>query len=145
MGPGGAPLPAGPSSAGPQPVRQVLEQLAATASRSAGEAGGAAEPPPSGPRLTTEADDQQARVLQQVRRRFELLPPADQAAWVARLAAHAAGSGSATPNVMRRLQAGQWQSPLVTAMLMRYYAEQTLGSQWSRLDPAQIGNAPAVA
>ena len=74
-----------------------------------------------------------------------LLPPAEQSAWVARLAAHAAGSGSATPNVMRRLQAGQWQSPLVTAMLMRYYAEQTLGSGWARLDAAQIGTSAATA
>ena len=139
---GGVPL-AGTATAGPQPMRQVLEQLASTSARPPGE--GSAEPPPSVPRLTTEADDQQARVLQQVRRRFELLPPAEQSAWVARLAAHAAGSGSATPNVMRRLQAGQWQSPLVTAMLMRYYAEQTLGSNWSRLDPAQIGTAPAMA
>lgn len=142
---GAAPSPASVPAAGPQPVRQVLEQLAATAGRPAGEGTGAAEPAPSTPRLTTEADDQQARVLQQVRRRFELLPPPEQAAWVARLAAHAAGSGSATPNVMRRLQAGQWQSPLVTAMLMRYYAEQTLGGNWSRLDPAQIGTAPALA
>ena len=66
------------------------------------------------------------------------------ALWSA-LPAHAAGTGSATTNVMRRLQAGQWQSPVVTAMLMRYYAEQTLGSHWSRLDPAQIGTAPALA
>jgi hypothetical protein len=144
-GAAGSPPQPGTPSGGPQPVRQVLEQLAATAARSSGEGSGAAEPPASTPRLTTEADDQQARVLQQVRRRFELLPPAEQAAWVARLAAHAAGSGSATPNVMRRLQAGQWQSPLVTAMLMRYYAEQTLGSHWSRLDPAQVGTAPATA
>jgi hypothetical protein len=142
---------AGSQDRGPQPVRQVLEQLATTAAApgraladgGAGSTG--AEPAGSTPRLTTEADEQQARVLQQVRRRFELLPPAEQSAWVARLAAHAAGSGSATPNVMRRLQAGQWQSPLVTAMLMRYYAEQTLGSGWARLDAAQIGTAPATA
>jgi hypothetical protein len=129
----------------PQPVRQVLDQLGATAARltdSATDTAGVAGGPP---RLTTEADDQQARVLQQVRRRFELLAPAEQAAWVARLSAHAAGSGSATPNVMRRLQAGQWQSPLVTAMLMRYYAEQTFGSGWARLDPEHIVGAPALA
>jgi hypothetical protein len=133
---------------GPQPLRQVLDQLGTAAPRPPGtrtDAADAAEGAGASPRLTTEADDQQARVLQQVRRRFEVLPPAEQAAWVARLAAHAAGSGSATPNVMRRLQAGQWQSPLVTAMLMRYYAEQTFGAGWARLDPAQIGGAPALA
>ena len=141
---------------GPQAMRQVLDRLAGAALRPAGDDGlaaaaaappGPADPGPAGaaPRLTTEADDQQARVLQQLRRRFELLEPAEQAAWVARLAAHAAGSGSATPNVMRRLQAGQWQSPLVTAMLMRFYAEQTFGSDWARLDPALIGVLPTIA
>jgi hypothetical protein len=132
-------------------LRQVLDQLGPVAARAADRGTDAAEPADApdaaaaSPRLTTEADDQQARVLQQVRRRFELLGPAEQAAWVARLAADAGGSGSATPNVMRRLQAGQWQSPLVTAMLMRYYAEQTLGSGWARLDPALIGATPAMA
>lgn len=133
---------------GPQPLRQVLDQLGAVAARPPGggtDTADAAETAAASPRLTTEADDQQARVLQQVRRRFELLAPAEQAAWVARLTAHAAGSGSATPNVMRRLQAGQWQSPLVTAMLMRYYAEQTFGAGWARLDPVQIGGAPVLA
>ena len=149
--PGPALPPAGPQAREPQPVRQVLEQLAATAAAAGrppadvGPGPAGAEPGAPTPRLTTEADEQQARVLQQVRRRFELLPPAEQSAWVARLAAHAAGSGSATPNVMRRLQAGQWQSPLVTAMLMRYYAEQTLGSGWARLDAAQIGASAATA
>jgi hypothetical protein len=130
---------------GPQPVRQVLDQLGAAAARLTGGGADAADAAGAPPRLTTEADDQQARVLQQVRRRFELLAPAEQAAWVARLAAHAGGSGSATPNVMRRLQAGQWQSPLVTAMLMRFYAEQTFGSGWPRLDPEHITGAPALA
>ena len=141
----GSVLPPGSPAAGPQPVRQVLDQLAATAARPPVDGADPADATAPAPRLTTEADDQQARVLQQVRRRFELLPQAEQSAWVARLAAHAAGSGSATPNVMRRLQAGQWQSPLVTAMLMRYYAEQTLGSGWARMDAAQIGTAPAMA
>ncbi|HYE71039.1 MAG TPA: replication initiation protein [Aquabacterium sp.] len=129
--------------AGPQPLRQVLDQLGGVAPSPGGS--DASAPPAAAPRLTTEADDQQASVLQQLRRRFELLEPTEQAAWVARLAAHAAGSGSATPNVMRRLQAGQWQSPLVTAMLMRFYAEQTFGSDWARLDPAHIAGLPAMA
>lgn len=143
---GTSPWPTGAPDTGPRPVGRLIEGLHDGLHAGQRDAGPARpETTPGAPRLTTEANEHQARVLAQVRKVFEALDPAQQASWVRRLAQHAAGSGSATPNVMRRLHAGQWQSPLVTAMLMRYYAEQTYGPEWATLDPRQLETAPATA
>jgi hypothetical protein len=96
-------------------------------------------PPAPQPRLTTDENEQQALVLAHVRRRFEALGHAEQAEWIRRLKAHVLLHGPSTPTIVRRLDAGQWQSPLVTAMMMRFYAEQTYGPAWDRLDAAQLG------
>ncbi|NRF72254.1 replication initiation protein [Aquincola sp. S2] len=112
----------------PLSVGQTLKSLVDAGSEPVPQAGNRAG------RLTSEADDRQAKNLIAARRIFEALDPAEQGVWVRRLAEHASGSGWATLNIMRRLQAGQWQSPLVTAMLMRFYAEQTFGPNWASMD-----------
>ncbi|MBW8832946.1 MAG: replication initiation protein [Burkholderiales bacterium] len=90
-----------------------------------------AAPPP----LTTAADDEQARRLAVYRARFESLNADEQGGWATRLRNHLSDHGKVTSaGVMRRLQAGQWQSPLVTAMMIRFYAEQTDGPNWASCD-----------
>ncbi|MBT9596672.1 MAG: RepB family plasmid replication initiator protein [Vitreoscilla sp.] len=90
----------------------------------------ASTPMASTPRLTTDDDERQARALAAVRPEFEALGPAQQAEWVQRMRAHLVGRGGISPAIIRRLDAGQWQSPLVVAMMMRFYAEQTFGPNW---------------
>lgn len=69
--------------------------------------------------------------IQAARRQFEALDPSTQADWVRRLHAHVqAEGGGASPAMLRRLASGQWQSPLVTAMTLRYFAEREYGAGW---------------
>ncbi|WP_066337218.1 replication initiation protein [Azohydromonas lata] len=72
----------------------------------------------------TAAQQAQSRALAQARAVFEALPEAEQAAWMERLRAHVVAAGTATPTLMRRLDARQWQSPLVMASMVRFYMEQ---------------------
>lgn len=81
---------------------------------------------PSAQSLTTAADDEQARRLAMYRARFEALPADEQAQWVQRLRVHLAERGTGiSVGIMRRLEAGQWQSPLVTAMMIRFFSERS--------------------
>jgi hypothetical protein len=41
-----------------------------------------------------------------------------------KLRAHVVAAGTATPTLVRRLDARQWQSPLVMASMVRFYMEQ---------------------
>jgi len=86
-------------------------------------------------RLTTDGDEQQARLLAAVRTEFEAFDPARQAEWVQRLRTHLVGRGGSSAAVIRRLDAGQWQSPLVLATMMRFYAEAAYGPDWAQRRP----------
>ena len=70
------------------------------------------------------AQQAQSRALAQARAAFEALPEGEQAAWMEKLRAHVVAAGTATPTLMRRLDARQWQSPLVMASMVRFYMEQ---------------------
>jgi hypothetical protein len=87
------------------------------------------------------ADQRFVAALAVVRRAFESLSGAEQAEWIKRLHAHVQGQGGANPTILRRLTAGQWQSPLITAMSLRYFAEQTYGPDWIE----QLSRLPAPA
>jgi hypothetical protein len=68
--------------------------------------------------------DLQAQALAQARQAFEALPESEQAAWMEKLRAHVVAAGTATPTLVRRLDARQWQSPLVMASMVRFYMAQ---------------------
>lgn len=110
------------SASGLQPIERTLRNAVA-GQRAAPIV--AAQPP------ATSANELENRNIAALRRHFEGLTPDEQSAWTLRLAEHAVGRGFATPNVMRRLHAGQWQSPLVTSMLLRFFAETTFGADWA--------------
>lgn len=94
----------------------------------------AVAPPPSESRapqaLTAVGDEVRAERMALARDEFEALPPSDQASWTLRLRGHLVEQGGASPVVVRRLDTGQWQSPLVKAMMIRYYAQQVHGEAW---------------
>jgi hypothetical protein len=81
---------------------------------------------PARPRPVPAAAGQelQAQALAQARQAFEALPESEQAAWMEKLRAHVVAAGTATPTLVRRLDARQWQSPLVMASMVRFYMEQ---------------------
>ncbi|WP_298235807.1 replication initiation protein [uncultured Azohydromonas sp.] len=68
--------------------------------------------------------DGQAQALARARLAFEALPSDEQAQWMERLRAHVVQAGVANPTLIRRLDARQWQSPIVMAHLLRFFLEQ---------------------
>lgn len=97
---------------------------------------------PAAPRpLAAEADERQARILTALRQEFEALSSEEQSQWVRRLRDHVVAQGRMSPGVVRRLDTGQWRSPLVTALMLRFYAEQRHGPDWASRDAAAGGNA----
>jgi hypothetical protein len=69
--------------------------------------------------------DGQAQALARAREIFEGLAQAEQVQWIERLRAHVVQTGMANPTLMRRLDARQWQSPLVMAHMLRFFMEQS--------------------
>ena len=123
-GQAGAP---GPSSSGlGSGARQAMADAPGSANPSAVQPG---EPRPP-LTLAGAGDELRAERQAQARQAFEGLSPAEQADWTRRLRDHLVGQGNASLVVVRRLDAGQWQSPLVKAMMIRYYAQQVHGEAW---------------
>jgi hypothetical protein len=88
--------------------------------------------PPVAPRPGAEDEERKAGLLAEVRVEFEALEPGEQAEWMQRLRRELVGKGGSSPAIVRRLDAGQWQSPLVTTTMLHFYAEQTRGPAWFR-------------
>ncbi len=82
----------------------------------------AAAAPAASPRAGSA--DGQAQALARARAAFEVLPAAEQAQWMERLRIHVVQAGVANPTLIRRLDARQWQSPIVMAHMLRFFLEQ---------------------
>lgn len=112
--------------------------LGKTASFGETEAPPLENPPPStraaAPRLASaESDEWRARRLAEIQTEFEALSAQEQAQWVEKLRLDAVYRGGVSATVMRRLEAGAWRSPLVKAMVIRFYASARHGSDWAEL------------
>jgi hypothetical protein len=87
----------------------------------------AAEPLPA-PRLPVPApapppQAPPAQSIQQFAADFEALPREAQARWLAELRRWVIGRGVSTPLMVRRIDTGDWRSPVVLAWLQRLFAE----------------------
>lgn len=96
-----------------------------------------------------EAEDAEShRRFGLIREQFAKLNPDEQLEWVRRVRDEADLSTASSPSVMKRLVRGEWQSPLVQAMVIRHYAKSELGDDWAtlllpefeRLMDAEAGN-----
>ena len=73
-----------------------------------------------------------------VRTIFESLEEDERQTWVQRLReAKSSEVGLQSASVIRRLDAGEWQSPLVRDMVLRYYAVSRFGPDWATT-PASV-------
>jgi hypothetical protein len=100
------------------PARQAAPRVAPPQPKPAAVALASAVVPETG------AADGQAQALARAREAFEGLAQAEQARWMERLRAHVVHAGVANPTLIRRLDARQWQSPIVMAHLLRFFMEQ---------------------
>ncbi|HET9642952.1 MAG TPA: hypothetical protein VFP68_06265, partial [Burkholderiaceae bacterium] len=68
-----------------------------------------------------------------VREQFARLHPEEQAEWVRRVRDQAESSGATSRIVMKRLSSGEWQSPLVQAMVIQHYAKSEIDDDWATM------------
>ena len=94
----------------------------------------AAQPP--GRHVAEDAERHRRFML--IREQFATLQPEEQAEWVRRVRDEAETGAVSTPSIMKRLSRGEWQSPLVQAMVIQYYAKSEIGEDWSSLPWAEF-------
>src|ERR1019366_652221 len=80
----------------------------------------------------TEDDDRHKRFVA-IREEFAKLADDEQLDWVRRVREDAESATATSPGIMRRLSRGEWQSPLVQAMVVNFYAKREYGTDWARL------------
>lgn len=75
--------------------------------------------------------------------RFASLPVETQMEWVANCHRHAVESNKVIgPNMMKRLNLGEWRSPLVELMVIGYYAEHEFGPDWRSRSSEEVAEPP---
>jgi len=104
-----------PSHPVPAPKQDLLESPQATA-----------------PSVSPPSDWESLRVhaLKLLAERFGRLPPGERIEWLAELGRER--PESITPASKRRLDAGQWESPVVKHLVLTFYAEKNYGEDWVR-------------
>ena len=96
----------------------------------------AQETPPalraSDPRIETQqlAEAWKAHKLKQVRAEFAALSEAEQGRWIDEAAPRLLASPIATPGLRRRLAEHDWESPLISRVVLDVYASGRYGSAW---------------
>lgn len=71
-----------------------------------------------------------AHKLKQVRAEFAALPEAEQVRWIDESAPRLLASTIATPGLRRRLAEHDWESPLISRVVLDVYATGRYGSDW---------------
>ena len=102
--------------------------------------------PPSEPAAARPADPRQeaqqrveawqAHKLKQVRAEFAALPEVEQVRWIDEAAPRLLGSPIATPGLRRRLAEHDWESPLISRVVLDVYATGRYGSAWK--EPSEM-------
>ena len=102
--------------------------------------------PPSEPAAGRPADPRQetqqlvgawqAHKLKQVRAEFAALPAAEQRRWIDEAAPRLLNSPIATPGLRRRLAEHDWESPLISRVVLDVYASGRYGSAWK--EPSEM-------
>jgi hypothetical protein len=108
-------------------LKWLLHGLSDKTPRRPASPGAAAKPLPA-PRLPVPApapppQAPPAQSIQQFAADFEALPREAQAHWLAELRRWVIGRGVSTPLMVRRIDTGDWRSPVVLAWLQRLFAE----------------------
>ncbi len=92
--------------------------------------------PPAAPVVDPRLEAQQlieawkAHKLKQVRAEFATLPEDEQVRWIDQAAPRLLDSPIATPGLRRRLAAHDWESPLISRVVLDVYATARYGSTW---------------
>jgi len=66
-----------------------------------------------------------------MRRAFEALPEHERDEWIDAARRSLEEAGSLTPSLLRRLHERQWQSPLVTGVIVNHFASTRYGAAWN--------------
>jgi hypothetical protein len=111
-----------------------------------GTAAGPVAPPPKEPPPGRAADPRQeaqqlveawkAHKLKQVRAEFAALPEHEQVRWIDEAAPRLLDSPIATPGLRRRLAEHDWESPLISRVVLDVYATGRYGSGWK--EPSEM-------
>lgn len=72
-----------------------------------------------------------AHRTRQVRAEFAALPEAEQAVWIDQAAPTILASSLATPGLRKRLAERNWESPLISRIVLDVFATSRYGSQWN--------------
>lgn len=96
-------------------------------------AGRAADPQQEAQQL---ADAWKAHKLKQVRAEFAGLPEAEQVRWIDAAAPRLLASPIATPGLRRRLAEHDWESPLISRVVLDVYATARHGGAWK--EPSEM-------
>ncbi len=89
-------------------------------------------------------DAERHRRFSLLRDRFAKLDQARQLEWVRRVHDDAGTATAPSPSIMKRLARGEWQSPLIQAMVIHHYARNELGEDWAAKPLAEFENLMAV-
>ena len=82
------------------------------------------------------ADAWRAHKIKQVRAEFAALPEDEQRRWIAEAAPRLLDSPIATPGLRRRLAEHDWESPLISRVVLDVYATGRYGSGWK--EPSEM-------
>lgn len=82
------------------------------------------------------AEAWKAHKLKQVRAEFAALPEAEQVRWIDEAAPRLLASSISTPGLRRRLAEHDWESPLISRVVLDVYATGRYGSAWK--DPSEM-------
>lgn len=85
-------------------------------------------------------DAERHRRFDLIRQQFAQLDPDEQQEWVARVRDEAATAPVPSAGIMKRLLRGEWQSPLVQAMVIQHYARSELGDDWATVPAAEFAS-----
>lgn len=102
----------------------------------------AAPAPAPGPQQAD--DDQRHQRFVKVRDAFARLDAEQQAHWLRRVRDEAEMATALSPGVSKRLARGEWQSPLVQAMVVQCFARHELGGDWAAMPHDELDAALAA-
>lgn len=83
-------------------------------------------------------DAERHRRFTLIRDQFAKLDPEEQMEWVRRVRDEIDATTAHSPSIMKRLERGEWQSPLVQVMVIQHYAKSELGDDWASLPVAEF-------